>query len=506
MGAYSATPSYVGPNSFAPAYAPSANKPIATAPQQTFPTHYGAPAPSLPMVATSQASHLKFKPGTEGKGGPKGASSAPNKHTNSTHSKTGNQTGGGGGGSNVTKYEAGASALTLVTEAGPIVTKEALNFRIQKWLDLRKGMAALWQVTTVILDTNVLLDSAPDVVLGLHEYSASLKFIVPFVLIQELDSLKSRSYGPNIAARHAISALFENLVLGSKKDKWIRGQKQGEFVPLEGTLKTTSGDDRILECANYFHRYSPEGKRAMLLTHDKNLTLKATLCGIQTGTVSQLKHFLETFNWLAKERETLQRLLALNPQDSPSSTPPDFRLEDYTPDDDDEDDEFEKVKAAKDKVAQAEKQKKSDTEKRAQLDAQVAETRAILPSGTRTNIYDESSDEEKPSIPKQDHPSAFGSTSSPSATSTAVDEASGKKKKKNRKNKHKNAKKRQREEGNETSDSEVSLSEPAAKKKSKAPISSSMKTEQETPSSSHPPSSNPTPKGSNSPIVLSDED
>jgi rRNA-processing protein FCF1 len=279
-------------------------------------------------------------------------------------------------------------------------SKRSLASQLRHWVDKRDHLPPFWQVTTIILDTNVLLDEKePDAVLRLHRDSSKVKFIVPYVLIQELDKLKARMRGPHHAARIAISQLFEMLVHGSKKEKWIRGQKPDERLPLEGTLMTTSGDDRILECANYFHRYSPKGQKAMLLTHDKNLQLKATMLGMVTGGVQNMHTFFDNYQWLEKERDVLKTQIKLAEQRGEIvKVVPDWRLEDYEPSvEEEEEDVFKKMKREAEmtaKLAVEEGDKKVVSDQQAQiLASQRADALARLPSGTRIDIYDDSDSE-----------------------------------------------------------------------------------------------------------------
>jgi predicted ribonuclease YlaK len=254
-------------------------------------------------------------------------------------------------------------------------------------------------VTTVVLDTNVLLDDHhPDAAFTLHHLASELKFIVPYVLVQELDNLKARAGGPRQPARVAISRLYDILVSGNQKEKWIRGQKTDERLPLAGTLQTTSGDDRILECTNYFHTYSPPGQRVALLTFDKNLQLKATLLGMVTGNTIKMMEFFKELANLRKERDILRALLkdAKGVDDVPDN--PDLRLEDYVPGKEEEVDEFKLMKQAADKAAKEAKEseeREQQVSKEAKLkEAQRADVLARVPEGTKTNLYDTSDDSE----------------------------------------------------------------------------------------------------------------
>lgn len=305
------------------------------------------------------------------------------------------------------------------------VTVNSLELQLQKWIDQRLKMPPLWGVRTVILDTNVLLD-VPDILHDLHTLSSDLLFIVPFVLVQELDALKGRAHGPKYAARQAISRLHEMLVQPQKKDEkiWVRGQRSHERLSLEGALQTTSGDDRILECVNYFHTYSTGTKKVMLLTHDKNLQLKASILGMKTGGIAQLKEFVEGFTFLMAERKRLQLQLtsARATSDVDSMSIPDWKLEDYAPEVEVEDDEFAQAKRQADAAAAATAAAKAKADRTAEEAskhaAMHADALARLPEGTRTDLYEDSSVESPVTSPRANGGGSQHSTS-PRTTSPA---------------------------------------------------------------------------------------
>lgn len=391
------------PASFAPtntSYAAPVAAPIAPMPASQYvqpAPHYAQAQPtynSSPLVYGQPASHAQFS-------GPKSTPQYGNQPS-SSHGPHGKPHA-----APARRERHGASSDkrpgTLASSSAPAagnVSVNSLELQLQKWLDQRQKLPPLWGVRTVILDTNVLLDlGSPDILLDLRRLSSDLLFIVPYVLVQELDSLKARAAGPNYAARQAITRLHELLFEPPKKDAkpWIRGQKATERLALEGTLQTTSGDDRILECLNYFHTYSTGSKKAMLLTHDKNLQLKARILGITTGGVAQLKEFFSGFQWLQSERTILQTQLssARVTSNTAALNIPDWELENYQPEKVQEEDEFEKAKREADAAAAKARELKAKSERSAEEAsknaAQHADALSRLPAGTRIDLYDDSS-------------------------------------------------------------------------------------------------------------------
>lgn len=131
-----------------------------------------------------------------------------------------------------------------------------------------------------MVDTNFAI-SHLSIVKGLVDRYTSSKSLVliPWVVIQELDGLKSASssYGQaNLAtlARNAVRYFYECLSSGTIG---LRGQKMGESMN-PGEL----GDDAILDCARYWH--DKQGIQSVLLSNDKNLCTKIMIHGM--GAIS----------------------------------------------------------------------------------------------------------------------------------------------------------------------------------------------------------------------------
>ncbi|KAF9971932.1 hypothetical protein BGZ73_005022 [Actinomortierella ambigua] len=148
----------------------------------------------------------------------------------------------------------------------------------------------------VVLDTNVLISHLNFVKDLIDSYGSiqgrrriwkekgvgipRITFKLPWVVVQELDNLKSsyRQRGSEVdlagKARRAIIYIQEQLA----KDEQMRGlwgQKLGECVDA----KTTKNDDAILDCCRYYKTLYPDihQTRISLLSNDRNLGVKAMI-------------------------------------------------------------------------------------------------------------------------------------------------------------------------------------------------------------------------------------
>lgn len=105
------------------------------------------------------------------------------------------------------------------------------------------------------------------------------KYIImfPWITIQELNGLKSEgntyaSYtGKEMAflVRKATDFIYHSLL---EKENSIKGQKMTQVID-----STLTGDDAILDCCRYW--YEKRCLRTILLSNDKNLSIKAMIHG-----------------------------------------------------------------------------------------------------------------------------------------------------------------------------------------------------------------------------------
>jgi len=153
----------------------------------------------------------------------------------------------------------------------------------------------------IVVDTNVLLADF-DCVEKIRFQAALGKtadrtvVVIPWIVLCELDGLKSSVTDIAFSARVAINRLNDAIRRG---DPFIRGQSLREFRqaasehsfgPADGKLRATN-DDRVLQCCMHLH-VGPEGDdepgrlpvpeslRVLLLSNDTNLCSKALVNGI----------------------------------------------------------------------------------------------------------------------------------------------------------------------------------------------------------------------------------
>ncbi|KAI9597388.1 PIN domain-containing protein [Syncephalis fuscata] len=119
----------------------------------------------------------------------------------------------------------------------------------------------------VVVDTNVFISHLcylTDLLESLRAMSAQL--VVPWVVSQELDHLKTRTIRTRVTK--AIHFIHDALGRG---DPGLRGQKNNEFIQ-----KFNVNDDTILDCAQYFATQNAACP-VLLLSNDYNLRVKAMI-------------------------------------------------------------------------------------------------------------------------------------------------------------------------------------------------------------------------------------
>ncbi|RHZ58182.1 hypothetical protein Glove_375g14 [Diversispora epigaea] len=154
-------------------------------------------------------------------------------------------------------------------------------------------------VPYVVVDTNFLISHLAFLkkIIMEHAKESKLFVIIPWIVLQELDGLKSRpskiydspkNSQPNLQklAENAIYFLHSCLI---DKLNGIRGQRLDEKLE-----KHDSNDDKILDCCRYFHKTT--SSPIILLSNDKNLCVKAMVHDLSTASYEHRGGFAEIMN------------------------------------------------------------------------------------------------------------------------------------------------------------------------------------------------------------------
>ncbi|KAI9485346.1 MAG: PIN domain-containing protein [Benjaminiella poitrasii] len=157
-----------------------------------------------------------------------------------------------------------------------------------------------------VLDTNFLLSKLGflDALIDLaNKNPYSLLVILPWVVIRELDGLKSGRADVAVSSRNAMRFIELRL---REKQMSLRGQKKNE-VSDKALLKNdrAKGDDLILDCCMYFQQSTQDKagllsndrapSKITLLSNDRNLCIKAMVHDIQTisaGSILEMEGLL----------------------------------------------------------------------------------------------------------------------------------------------------------------------------------------------------------------------
>ncbi|KAJ1950214.1 hypothetical protein EC988_004472, partial [Linderina pennispora] len=179
-----------------------------------------------------------------------------------------------------------------------------------------------------VIDTNYLLSSL-DLIKSLASIALQHKLVivVPWVVVQELDGLKTAhkskmtSNGQvgstSFLAREAIRYFEQEL---GRVGSALRGQKRSESLKDE-----TVNDDQILDCCLYF--MEKFGLPVTILSRDRNMNVKARIngcatCGDWTGTAAGLVDAIARCS--GKNTSPLRRKeqVSIEPIVIPDSPPP----------------------------------------------------------------------------------------------------------------------------------------------------------------------------------------
>uniref|UniRef100_A0A3P8WKA5 Transcriptional protein SWT1 n=2 Tax=Cynoglossus semilaevis TaxID=244447 RepID=A0A3P8WKA5_CYNSE len=147
----------------------------------------------------------------------------------------------------------------------------------------------------LVLDTNILL-SHLDYVKKIKSQGlgalGSPVVLIPWVVLQELDSLKKGKGLSGSVAHLAIPAI--SYIYNSLKNREVNlwGQSMQQASESSNCLTAENNDDRVLQCCLQYQSLYPECA-VILCTNDKNLCSKAFLSGVKALS----KKDLETETW-----------------------------------------------------------------------------------------------------------------------------------------------------------------------------------------------------------------
>uniref|UniRef100_A0A3B3Z6C2 Transcriptional protein SWT1 n=1 Tax=Periophthalmus magnuspinnatus TaxID=409849 RepID=A0A3B3Z6C2_9GOBI len=136
-----------------------------------------------------------------------------------------------------------------------------------------------------VLDTNILL-SHLDYVKKIVTRVGIPVVLIPWVVLQELDSLKKGRGLSGSVAHLAIPAISYICNCLKGKESHLRGQSMQQAA--DNGLNAENNDDRVLQCCLQYQRLHPECA-VILCTNDKNLCSKALLSGVQAFSKNDLE-------------------------------------------------------------------------------------------------------------------------------------------------------------------------------------------------------------------------
>jgi len=142
--------------------------------------------------------------------------------------------------------------------------------------------------TFIVVDTNILIshqDHLRSVIADIENRKSCVTIVIPWVVLEELDLLKSRREGPNSRvaerAQGAVIFLQKNF---SRKTPALRGQQ----IIESADTNAYENDDRILDCCRYFSRKLKQ--KVVLYSNDRNLCNKCMVHQIDAyGSIDQRK-------------------------------------------------------------------------------------------------------------------------------------------------------------------------------------------------------------------------
>ncbi|XP_051232913.1 transcriptional protein SWT1 isoform X1 [Dicentrarchus labrax] len=143
----------------------------------------------------------------------------------------------------------------------------------------------------LVLDTNILLSHLDYVKKIISRGLGAVGFpvvLIPWVVLQELDSLK-RGKGLSGSVAHlatpAISYIYTSL---KSREPHLWGQSMQQAAGSNYGLNAENNDDRVLQCCLQYQSLYPECA-VILCTNDKNLCSKALLSGVRALSKNDLE-------------------------------------------------------------------------------------------------------------------------------------------------------------------------------------------------------------------------
>uniref|UniRef100_A0A8C8LZH9 Transcriptional protein SWT1 n=1 Tax=Oncorhynchus tshawytscha TaxID=74940 RepID=A0A8C8LZH9_ONCTS len=155
-------------------------------------------------------------------------------------------------------------------------SEEGITFTLSKEEDLQQDLI-------IVLDTNIFL-SHLDFVKKMRSHGLGAlglpTVLVPWVVLQELDSLKNRKRLSSSVAHLATPAVHYIYTCLKSQEPRLWGQSMQQASQSSQGLNAENNDDRVLQCCLQYQSLYPEGA-LILCTNDKNLCSKALLSGVK---------------------------------------------------------------------------------------------------------------------------------------------------------------------------------------------------------------------------------
>ncbi|XP_051929332.1 transcriptional protein SWT1 isoform X2 [Hippocampus zosterae] len=168
-------------------------------------------------------------------------------------------------------------------------------FRIETSINRSHGKQSAQQDVILVLDTNILLSNLDYVKKIQHCGLGALGLpivLIPWVVLQELDSLK-KGKGLTDSVAHlacpAISYIYNAL---KRRESHLWGQSMQQAAASNNSLMAENNDDKVLQCCLQYQSLYPDCA-LILCTNDKNLCSKAVLSGVKAFSKLDLEEEVE---------------------------------------------------------------------------------------------------------------------------------------------------------------------------------------------------------------------